>query len=380
MANIERYQMCASCVMDTSDPLIHFNQRGVCSYCTEFREVKSRGWNPSQSGSIALAKMVDTLKVRGKGCEYDAVLGLSGGVDSSFLALRSREWGLRVLAVHVDGGWNSETAVSNIERVVDYCGYELHTHVVDWSEMRQIQLAYLRASVTNQDVPQDHAFFAALYGFATRYRVPVVMSGGNLATEGIAPDWMFDPLDDVNLYAIFRRFGEGRLRSFPTITFWQRYVWYPLVSRLRVVRPLNLMDYRRDSAVAELQSKVGWRDYGRKHGESRFTKFFQNYYLPTRGYDKRRPHLSSLIVSGQLSRGEALAKLEEPLYLPEDLESDSDFICSKLGITRSDLHALVNLPPRDHYEFPTQQRRYRILKFIQKCIAKVAGRDLRVYS
>jgi len=374
------YQICNRCVMDSTDPMIAFDQAGVCSYCLEFFETKAKRWHRGESGLAKLQQLIDGLKREGRRREFDAVLGLSGGIDSSYLALRSKEWGLRLLVVHVDGGWNSEAAVSNIEKLVDYCGYELFTYVVDWSEMRDLQLAYLKSGVTNQDVPQDHAYFATLYNLAVRNGVPTILSGGNLATEGIAPDWMFDPLDITNLEAVHRKFGERELRRFPRLSFWQRYIWYPLGRSLRVLRPLNYLDYNKQVALADLRDTVGWTDYGRKHGESRFTKFFQNHYLPNRGYDKRRPHLSSLVVSGQLTRSAALAELEDPLYLPEELRAEMEYISRKLGVSESELQQLVSLPPRDHRDFPNQESYCRRLRQAQTLAKKVLRRQISPYS
>ena len=367
--------------MDSSDPMISFQENGFCNYCNYFFEVSQNHWFPDSSGKEKLDSMIDNLKSSGKGKEYDAILGLSGGIDSSYLALKSKEWGLRLLVVHVDGGWNSESAVSNIEKLVDFCGYELFTRVIDWNEMRDLQLSYLKAGVSNQDVPQDHAYFAALYKFATKNKVPNILSGGNIATEGIATNWMFDALDSANLNAIHKKFGTGHLRDFPRVSFFQRFIWYPLFHRLRVLRPLNFLPYTKSKALAELKSSVGWSDYGRKHGESHFTKFFQNHYLPERyGYDKRRPHLSSLVVSGQITREEALLKLEEPLYGDDELAKDLEYISSKLKISRQELGQLVKLPPCEHTAYASQAKLYRKLKFVQGLAERMMGKKIKVYS
>lgn len=374
-------QICRRCVMDASDPLISFNDDGVCNFCEYFFSVTQNHWYPGPAGEAKLTSMVAHLKKCGQGNEFDAILGLSGGVDSSYLALKSKEWGLRLLVVHVDGGWNSEVAVSNIEKLVDYCGYELFTRVIDWNEMQDLQLAYMKSGVPNQDVPQDHAFFSALYQFATQNKLRNILSGGNIATEGISPDWMFDALDARNLNAIQKKHGKLRLRDFPRVSFFQRFIWYPFFHRMRVLRPLNFMHYSKDEAMNELKSTVGWNDYGRKHGESHFTKFFQNHYLPVRySYDKRRPHLSSLIVSGQITRAEALVKLDEPLYNPEELEKDLDYISSKLSISRFELDEIIKLPTREHTDYPNQISLYRKLKIVQSLAEKLFRKRIQVYS
>lgn len=376
------YQVCVRCVMDTSDPEISFDEHGVCNHCASFDRVASQQWFPGEEGMLRWGRIVDEIKVAGAGSDYDCILGLSGGVDSSFLALKAIDWGLRPLVVHVDAGWNSELAVANIERIVKHCGYDLHTHVVDWEEIRDLHLAYLRAGIANQDVPQDHIFFSSLYHFATKNGIRYVLSGGNLATEGIFPEaWHGSAMDAINLCAIHKRFGERPLKHYKTISFFDYYLWYPFVKKMRTVRPLNYMPYVKAEALAELEQTVGYKPYPRKHGESLFTKLFQNYYLPTKfGFDKRRPHLSSLIVSGQMRREEALAKLEELLYDPHELEEDVTYFCKKLRITRAQFDELKNVEPHHYSDFPNWDARYRLLKKGQDFVERIFGKRVRVYS
>jgi N-acetyl sugar amidotransferase len=376
------YRECTRCVMDTSDPEIEFDAEGICSHCRKFEETARRSWFPDESGARMWAEISGRIRKEGKGREYDCIMGLSGGVDSSYLALKVGEWGLRPLVVHVDAGWNSETAVGNIEKIVRHCGYDLHTHVVDWEEMRDLQLAYLRAGVANQDVPQDHVFFASMYHFAAGNGIRYILTGGNMATEGIFPSaWHGSAMDAVNLKAIHRRFGERPLKTYNTIGFWDCYVWYPFFRKMRTVRPLNYMPYDKAKAMAELERTVGWRPYGRKHGESLFTRLFQNHYLPVKfGYDKRRPHLSSLIVSGQMTREEAVKELAEPLYDPKELEIDIAYFCKKLRITRRQFDGFMAAPTRHYTDFPTWEVRYRLLKRVQGLVERVLGRRVNVYS
>lgn len=380
--NIVEYRRCARCVMDTSDPAITFDTSGVCNHCRDFESVTRANWFPNEEGVARWGAIVETIKTAGQGKEYDCILGLSGGVDSSYLALKVREWGLRPLVMHVDAGWNSELAVANIEALVKYCDYDLQTHVVDWEEMRDLHLAYLRAGVANQDVPQDHIFFASLYHFATSNGIRYVLSGGNIATEGIFPKaWHGSAMDAINLKAIHRKYGERPLQNYRTIGFFDYYVWYPFVKGMRTVRPLNYMPYDKAQALKELQENFGYKPYARKHGESLFTKLFQNFYLPERfGYDKRLPHLSSLIASGQMSRDEALAKLSEPLYDPEEFEVDVEYFCKKLRISRSEFEKLMQAPVHHYSDFPNWDGRYRLLKRAQAMVAKVLGWDTKVYS
>jgi N-acetyl sugar amidotransferase len=368
--------------MDTSDPDIRFDADGVCNHCRTFDEVARAHWLPNEEGARRWAGIVEQMRAEGRGREYDCILGLSGGVDSSYLAMKVHAWGLRPLVMHVDAGWNSELAVANIEKVVKHCGFDLHTHVVDWEEMRDLHLAYLRAGIANQDVPQDHVFFASLYHFATRNGIRSILSGGNLATEGIFPKaWHGSAMDAINLRAIHREFGSRPLKTYTTVSFFQAYVWFPFVKRMRTVRPLNYMPYDKSRAVAELETSIGWRSYGRKHGESLFTKLFQNHYLPVKfGYDKRRPHLSSLIVSGQMTRDQAVRELEQPLYDARELDLDIGYFCKKLRITRAQFDEFMAAPAHRYDDFPTWEGRYRALKRTQRVVERVLGRRVNVYS
>jgi len=368
--------------MDTSDPEITFDSQGRCNHCREFQSLIGRVWFPDQSGERKLHQFLDRVRSEGRGKEFDCIIGLSGGVDSSYLALKSREWGLRPLVVHVDAGWNSELAVNNIERIVKATGYELHTHVVNWEAMRRLQLSYLRASVANQDVPQDHAYFAGLYHFATKHNIKYVLGGSNVATEGIFPAaWQGPAMDSRNLRAIHRQFGDGKLPGYPSIGMFRYYLWYPLVRGMKPVHPLNYLPYSKRAAVDTLVSEVGWRMYERKHGESLFTKFFQNYYLPTKfGYDKRRPHLSSLIAAGEIDRAEAILELEKPLYDATELLRDKEYLCRKLEIGTEEFDHLMSAPTHDYMEFRNRQSLYNHLKDAQRIARRLTGRRMSIYE
>ena len=377
-----KYQQCSRCVMDTSDPAIAFDADGVCNHCRTFDQVTRAQWFPNDEGARKWEAMAAQIRQAGQGQEYDCILGLSGGIDSSYMALKVKDWKLRPLVVHVDAGWNSELAVANIEAVVKHCNFDLHTHVVDWEEMRDLHLAYLKAGIANQDVPQDHVFFAGLYHFAVRNGIRFILSGGNIATEGIFPGaWHGSAMDAVNLRAIHKKYGERPLRSYSTIGFFDYFIWYPFVRKMRTVRPLNFMPYDKQLAIAEMEQKMGWRAYGRKHGESLFTKLFQNHYLPTKfGYDKRKPHLASLIVAGQMTRADALIQLQEPLYDPRELEIDITYFCKKLRISRQQFDGFLAAPSHHYSDFPTWEARYRLLKKAQGLVERVLGRQVKVYS
>lgn len=357
------YQICNRCIMDTSDPAIHFSADGSCNHCARFDELALSDWFPNEEGARRLEAIVATIKQEGRGKEYDCALGLSGGVDSSYLAYKAKEYGLRPLVIHVDAGWNSELAVNNIENICKELEYDLHTHVVDWEAMRDLQVAFLRSGVPNQDAPQDHAFFVALYSFAVKNNIRYVLNGSNIATESILPQsWGYNAMDARFLQGIHRRFGTGTLAGYPTVSFFQYHVYYPYIRRMQVVRMLNYLPYNRDEAKKLLVEKLGWKDYGAKHYESRFTKFFQGYFLPTRfGYDKRRAHLSSLVVSGQMSREDALVEMAKAHYPESEQREDRAYVIKKLGLTDEEFEKLLRMPLKSHLDYPSNAVLYQKL-------------------
>lgn len=378
----KNYQICTRCVMDTTDPKINFDENGVCNHCIEFDEVTSKRWFPNAEGDKKLQAIYEKMKKENAHKDYDCILGLSGGVDSSYLALKLYEAGIRPLVVHVDGGWNSELAVQNIENIVNYCGWHLHTIVIDWEEMKDLQLAYLKSAIANQDVPQDHAFFASLYHFATKHGVNYVISGGNLATESIFPKaWHWSAMDADNLCAIHNKFGTKKLKNYKTIGFYELYFYYPFIKKMKTIRPLNFMPYIKSEALQELKDKIGYKEYARKHGESVFTKFFQNYWLPMKfGYDKRKPHLSSLIVAEQMTRQEALEELEKPLYDEKELKEDKEYIAKKLGVSNEEFEQILQMPSHKYSDFPNMTEKYNRMKKVQNFVSKLLGKKISNYS
>lgn len=375
-------QVCNRCVMDTTDPEITFNSEGVCNHCIRFDEFSSKKWFPNETGTKKLEEIFEKVKQEGKGKEYDCIIGLSGGIDSSYLALKLKKYELNPLVVHVDAGWNSELAVHNIEKIVKHCGYDLHTHVMEWEEIKDLQLAYLKAGVANQDVVQDHAFFASLYHFAVDNKIKYVISGGNIATESVYPDaWHHAAMDAINLKAIHRKFGSIPLKHYDTIGFLSYFVYYPLIHKMQTIRPLNYMHYSKDEALKYLKEEIGFKDYGRKHGESRFTKFFQNHYLPVKfNMDKRKPHLSSLILSGQMTRNEALKELEKPLYNEQELEDDKIYVAKKLGISLQQLNDLIEAPGKSYKEYKNWDDLYNLVQVAKKVARKLSNKDISGYS
>lgn len=378
----KNYKICTHCVMDTTDLEISFDANGICNHCHKFDEVTSKRWYPNNEGKEKLSIFFEKIKKKNLNKKYDCILGLSGGVDSSYLALKLYEAGLRPLVIHVDGGWNSELAVSNIEKIVKYCGWDLYTIVINWEEMKDLQLAYLKSGVANQDVPQDHAFFASLYHFAVKHGIHYIMSGGNIATESVFPkSWHWSAMDAINLLAIHKKFGKKKLKQYKTINFYKLYFYYPFIKKMKTFRPLDYMPYVKQEALEELKNKIGYKEYARKHGESIFTKFFQNYWLPMKfGYDKRKPHFSSLIASGQITREEALKELEKPLYDEKELKEDKEYIAKKLGISDQEFEKILQMPSHHYTDFANMSYKYKKMKNIQNYLSKLLGKKLSNYS
>lgn len=365
MSNQDRpYQRCTRTIMDTTDPDIWFDENGVSSHALTFDEVYARDLNAAQRGERLgeLDDLVERIKKSGEGKPYDCVIGVSGGVDSTYLMLQAVRLGLRPLAVHFDSGWNSELAASNIHNLVTTLGVDLYTQVVDWREMKDLQLAYFKASVANVDVPTDHAFGYVAYQQAKKYGIKYILSGGNAATESILPEsWGYNASDARHLKAIHRRFGTVKLKTYPVMGMFKRHVWFPKVRGIQTVRPLNYMPYFYADAKKDIAKNVGWRDYGGKHYESVFTRYFQGYYLPHKfGFDKRLAHYSSLILSGQITREEALGLMESTNY-PEELRAqDHEFIAKKLGVGVAEFEQICARPPVPYSAYPNVERFWRI--------------------
>jgi N-acetyl sugar amidotransferase len=351
--------------MDTTDPNITFDENGVCNHALNYDRTMKRYVDDAMAGKRAgeLAALVAKIKAAGKGKPYDCIIGISGGVDSTFLFLQAVKLGLRPLAVHFDSGWNSELAVDNIHNIVTRLGTDLATDVADWREMRDLQLSFIKARVMNWDIPTDHAFTAVAYREAARYGIRYILSGHNFATESVLPKaWVFNSADAVHLKAIHRRFGTVKLKTYPVMGIWKRYVWYGYIRPVWTIHLLNYLPYVKAQAKQEIADEIGWRDYGGKHYESVFTRYYQGSYLPRRyGWDKRKAHLTSLILSGQITRDAALAALEHHDY-PEDLErQDHEFIAKKLGISVPEFDALIAAPRIEHTSYRNTEWLFQIL-------------------
>jgi N-acetyl sugar amidotransferase len=349
--------------MDTTDPDIVFNTEGVCNHCLDYDQNAPKFWKPGIEGRNEIDAIFDAIKAEQKDKEYDAVIGLSGGVDSSYLALIAvRVFKLRLLAVHVDGGWNSELAVKNIENIVNTLGIDLYTEVIDWEEMRDLQVAFLKSAVANQDVPQDHVFFAALYRISIKKKIRHVLSGGNFATESFLPfEWAYNAMDLTHLKGIHKRFGRKNLKSYPTVNFFDYYFRFPYINRMTVVRPLNYWPYNKVEAIQTLETEVGFRYYGGKHFESRFTKWQQLQYRPMKfGYDSRIAHLSCLILSKQITRDEAIAELAVNSYNDFQKKDDAEYVRKKLNLSETEFEQILALPAKTFRDYPSE---FWMLKF-----------------
>lgn len=356
------YQICTHCIMDTSDPNISFDAQGVCSHCHNYQELIRRKLPRADEAQHRLAEIVARIKADGRGKEYDSIIGLSGGVDSSYLAWQAKHLGLRPLAVHFDNGWNSELSVKNIENIVKRLGFDLYTYVIDWEEFRDLQISFFKASVIDIELLTDNAIFSSLYRIARERNIRYLLDGQNLVTEAIMPKaWVHMKTDLKNIRAIQKRFGKKKIQTFPTIGPWRQLI-YQYTGVLTPVRLLNYLPYNKAEAMALLERELGWKYYGGKHYESTFTKFYQAHVLPVKFHvDKRRAHLSTLICSGQMTREEALAQVELELYPAVELKQDREYVIKKLGFTENEFDEIMQLPVRSHLDYPSSAPLYYAL-------------------
>lgn len=349
---------------------IRFDEEGVCHYYEAYRKAEAELVVPGAAGWGQLTALADKIRLDGAGQPYDCIMGLSGGVDSTYVALLAKQLGLRPLAVHFDNGWNSELSVRNIEQIITRSGFDLQTYVIDWPEFRDLQLAYLKASVVDIEAITDHAIFCMLYRIAGDRNIRYILSGTNVQTENtMPPTWIYPKADHVNIQSIHKAYGTRPLKSYPLMdTRIKRY--YYEVKGIRGVSILNHVDYNKQEVKRVIAEELGWRDYGGKHFESIWTRFYQGYILPQKFHiDKRKPHLSDLIFGRQMSREEALQELKKPIYDPAQFREDYDFVLKKLGLTDDQFQELMRNPPRSHYDFDYErplEERYPLLAPLKK--------------
>jgi hypothetical protein len=345
--------------MDSSDSQIVFDDAGVCDHCLGFKRDVLPNWHPDDKGAAMFREMVESIKTSGKGRPFDCIMGMSGGLDSSYLLhLAVSEFGLRPLVFHVDGGWNTDLAVNNIQMLVEKLGLDLYTEVINWDEMRDFQLAFFKSGVPHLDIPQDHAFVATLYHFANKHGIKYIVNGGNYSTECVRNplEWLYYGTDMAQLKDIHKQFGTIPLRTYPfsSVLFHKVYLRY--IRGVQVVKPLNLLPYTKEHASKVLADTYGWRPYPQKHFESRFTRFYEGYWLPTRfGYDTRRVQYSSLILTGQMTREDALERLKKPAYDPATIEEDFEYIATKLRISVAELRRYHEMPLKTYKDYKNRE-------------------------
>jgi N-acetyl sugar amidotransferase len=341
----KRYQICSNCIMDTSDPNIRFDARGHCDYCVNFETTILPNWHTDERGEKQLQGIADKIRADGKGRDFDCIIGLSGGLDSSYLTyVATTKMGLRPLLFHVDAGWDTDQAVGNIEKLVDGLGLDLYTEVINWEEMKDLQVAFLKAQIADQDLPQDTAFFSMLYKFARQHKIKYVLTGGNFSTECCREpeEWGGYPgIDKTLILDIHKRYGTRPLRTFPIVDILVYKLYYKYVLGMQVVKPLNWVPYVKQDAEKELEERFGWQRFQHKHHESRFTRFYEDYWMPRKfGYEKRRAHFSSLIMTGQMSRKAALERIAKPELDDHFLKQEFRYVAHKLDLTEAELQEL----------------------------------------
>jgi len=366
------YQVCTNCVMDTSDSEIVFDVNGVCDHCNDFIQNVKPNWHTDDKGRKELDTIINKIKKDGEGRDFDCIMGMSGGADSSYmLHVMVKEFGLRPLVFHVDGGWNSQIAVNNIEVLIDKLGLDLYTEVINWEEMKDFQLSLFKAGIPHIDIAQDHAFVATLYNFASKYKVKYILNGSNISTECVRNplEWLYYGTDMRQIKDIRKKFGTIPLKSYPFSSVLRHKVYLRYIRGVTVVKPLNNMPYVKEDAMKFLESEYGWQPYPQKHFESRFTKFFEGYWLPEKfGFDTRKVQYSSLILTGQMTRPEAVEKLKKPAINPEEAKHDFEYIATKLGISVEELRGYFNAPNKTYKDYNNQESMFNFGAKVMKAL------------
>lgn len=358
---MKEYKICNRCIMDTSDPKISFNDLGICDYCQNFDEIIKPSWNMSLHNNTQLNLMASKIKNDGKNNEFDCIIGLSGGLDSSYATYIAVEhMGLRPLLVHVDAGWNTVQAVSNIEKLVDGLQLELFTEVINWEEMKNVQNAFLKSGIPDQDLVQDAAFFSGLYKFARKHKIKHVITGSNYSTECCREpeEWGgYLGIDTWLFNDIVQQFGNKKIGTFPITDIFVYKIIYQKLLGMKIHHPLNLVPFIKIDAENELEAKFGWQKFQHKHHESRFTRFYEDYWLPKRfGFEKRRAHFSSLIMTNQMSREEALTRISFPELDELTLSQEFEYIAHKLDLTVDELNDIFNLPKKTYADYKNKKK------------------------
>ncbi len=362
------YQICKKTVLDSTYPNIEFDDQGISNHYHDFQENIKPFWKTGAEGRELLEEQVKAIKQEGKNKEYDCIIGLSGGADSSYMLHKMvKDYGLRPLVFHVDGGWNSEIAVNNISKLVNHLKLELFTEVINWEEMKNFQLSLFKSGVPHLDTAQDHAFISVLYKFANKHGIKYILNGGNISTECVLRplDIIYWGSDRRQINDILNQFGTIPMKTYPFTSIFYHKIYLRYFKKLKVVKPLNFMDYHKESAMKEMEELYGWKPYPQKHFESRFTRFFEGYWLPERfGFDMRKVDLSSLILTGQKSREEALEELKEMAYDPEQIRHDFDYIATKLGISSDELNTYLTMPKKFYWDYKNHSKIFSLGEFV----------------
>lgn len=367
------YKICTRCVMDTTDPDITFNLKDECNHCTEYIERRIYHKYQGEKSDQQFAAWIDEMKRAGKGNKFDCVMGLSGGVDSSYAAWIGNQHGLRILGVHLDNGWNSEAANSNIENIAKKLGIDYERYVLDWEEFKDLQISFLKAAVPEAETPTDNAIIAVLHKVANKHGIKHIISGGNFATEGILPkNWHYNAKDMKYLNAIQKKFGTLKLKKNPYFGF-QTEMYYKLVKGIKMVYLLNTVDYAKDEAMELLKEKLAWQYYGGKHYESVYTGFIQSYYLPKKfNIDYRRATFSSQICTKDITREEALEELQQPSYSETKVEEEKVLIAKKLGLSLEEFNSILDREAKWYTDYPNSEK---FLKFVYDSYRKLFRKE-----
>ena len=373
-------RICSNCVMDVTDSKIVFDKNGICDHCNDFYNNIKPLWNTDHKGKEKISSIIDKVKSSGKDKEFDCIIGMSGGADSSYLLhILVKDYGLRPLVFHVDGGWNSDIAVNNINSMIDKLNLDLYTEVINWEEMRAFQLAYIRSGLPNIDTPQDHAFVSSLYKFADKHRIKYIMNGGNISTEVVRnpKEWIYYCTDMRQINTVIKKFCAISLKTYPFSGVLSHKFYLRYIKGIQVVKLLNYIPFNKKKAMQFLEKEYGWQPYPQKHFESRFTKFYEGYWLPKKfGYDTRKVQYSSLILTKQMSRQEALEKLASPAISENDAKHEFEYVANKLRITIDELQKYFDQPNKTYKDYPNQEILFdfgaRVLKFfgIEKSIKR----------
>lgn len=364
----DELRSCTNCVLTTNDTnYISFDENGQCNYCNYYYSAYNKLGSFKEKEEWLSKKVKEMIVNRGSH-GFDSILGVSGGVDSTYLAYWAKKNNLNPLVVHFDNGWNSELAVKNIENICAKLNFQLHTYVINWEEFKELQLAYFKAGVIDIEVLTDHAISSSLFQMAKKYKIKYVLNGNNLATEAIMPkDWVYDKNDWRNIKDIYSKFGKGRpLKSFPHTSFFQK-LWNYWFLKLENIEVLNYIDYEKEKAKKIIKQELNWIDYGGKHYESIFTKFYQSYILPTKfNVDKRKAHLATLICSQQITKAQALEELKLPPYDKNVIASEMQYVLKKLGLSEQEFDTMMKEKPRSHDEFKNEKELWELYF---KCIS-----------